>query len=224
VPVEPSAGWAGGGDDGDEDWHGDVIWPAETEPGIPWAGEVGVPVAGWPGDGQHGPGQAGSGRAGRPGGRGRPVASLVVVAVLAAGVGAGLTFALNSPSGTSAAATSTRGPDRASGQVPGGPAGRVPAGGSGGGPGGVPGGGQAEMLVMGSVTAVSATSITIGGNGPAVTAAVTAATRVTGQVSSIAGIKVGDEVSAQLTQQGGRVTAAAIQYPAQQPSGGGVAP
>jgi hypothetical protein len=200
VPVEPSAGWASGGDDGDEDWHGDVIWPAETDPGIPWAGEVG--------------------QAGRPGGRGRPVASLVVVAVLAAGVGAGLTFALNSPSGTPAAATSTRGPSRASGQVPGGPAGRVPAGGSGG----VPGGGQAEMLVMGSVTAVSATSITIGGNGPAVTAAVTDATRVTGQVSSIAGIKVGDEVSAQLTQQGGRVTAAAIQYPAQQPSGGGVAP
>lgn len=130
MPVEPSDGWADGGDADDQDWPGGVIWPAETDQDIP---------------------------------------------------------------------------GRASGEMP----------------GGGPGGGQAsQMLVMGTVTAVSATSITIGGNGPSVTAAVTGSTRVTGRVGSIGGIKVGDQVSAQLTQSGGRVVATAIQYPAQQGGGG----
>lgn len=76
MPVEPSDGWADGGDADDQDWPGGVIWPAETDQDIP---------------------------------------------------------------------------GRASGEMP----------------GGGPGGGQAsQMLVMGTVTAVSATSITIGGKRP----------------------------------------------------------
>lgn len=130
-----------------------------------------------------------------------------MVAVLAAGAGAGLTIALTGPSGTPAVATSAPTAPRAG--VPGGASGQVP------------GGGQAsQVFLIGTVTSVSAASITIGGNGPSVTAAVTGSTRVTGRVSSIGGIKVGDHVSAQLTQSGGRVTATAIQDPARQ--GGGL--
>jgi hypothetical protein len=76
------------------------------------------------------------------------------------------------------------------------------------------------MFVIGTVTAVSGTSITIGGQGHAITATVTRATRVTGKAAGLGGIKVGDQVSAQLTRDGGRVTAVAIADPAQAPAGG----
>jgi hypothetical protein len=76
------------------------------------------------------------------------------------------------------------------------------------------------MFVIGTVTAASRTSITIGGQGHTITATVTSATRVTGKVAGLGGIKVGDHVSAQLTQDGGRVTAVAIADPAQAPAGG----
>ena len=75
------------------------------------------------------------------------------------------------------------------------------------------------MFVLGAVTAVSGSSITIGGPGHTITATVTSATRVTGKVTGLGGIKVGDHVSAQLTQDGGRVTAVAIADPAQAPAG-----
>jgi hypothetical protein len=58
------------------------------------------------------------------------------------------------------------------------------------------------------------------GAGHTIDAAVTSATRVTGKVAGLGGIKVGDHVSAQLTQDGGRVTAVAIADPAQTPAGG----
>jgi hypothetical protein len=200
VPVEPDQGRPDGEDADDKDWLDDVIWPAETDQGVPWAGAVGPAQAG---PAQVGP-AAGHGPPRRPG----PLVSLIVVAVLAAGTGAGLTFALNGSPGTPAAATSTPSPGRTSGAVP------------GGGPGGGAGGPVSQMLVIGTVTAVSGTSITIGGNGPPVTAAVTGSTRVAGRVSGIGGIKVGDQVSAQLTQRGGQIVAMAIQYPAQQSAGG----
>ncbi len=76
------------------------------------------------------------------------------------------------------------------------------------------------MVLSGTVTAVSRTSITIGGAGPPVTGAVTAATRVTGKVTGISGVRAGDHVSAELTQAGGKVTAVAIQDPAQAQAGG----
>jgi hypothetical protein len=50
-----------------------------------------------------------------------------------------------------------------------------------------------------------------------VTAAVTSATKVSGRVSSIGGVKAGDEVSLQATGTGGKLTATAIQDPASLP-------
>jgi hypothetical protein len=90
--------------------------------------------------------------------------------------------------------------------------------------GGVPGGqgrtGQA--FLAGKVLKVSATSITIGGPGRSLTAGITSATRFGGKVSGISGVKVGDEVSAQVTVSRGKAAVAAIQDPAQLP--GGVVP
>jgi hypothetical protein len=43
--------------------------------------------------------------------------------------------------------------------------------------------------------------------------------RITGKVAGLGGIKIGDQVSAQLTQNGGQVTAVAIADPAQAPPG-----
>jgi hypothetical protein len=74
--------------------------------------------------------------------------------------------------------------------------------------------------MIGKVTAVSGTSITIGGPAHSTTAAVTDSTRVTGKVSGIHGVKVGDQVAAQIRQSGGRSRAIAIQDPAQPPTGG----
>ncbi|MBO0788353.1 MAG: hypothetical protein J2P33_20015, partial [Actinobacteria bacterium] len=104
-----------------------------------------------------------------------------------------------------------------SGALPGG-SGALP-GGSGGLPGGSGGAGM-RLLIAGRVTAVSSSSITIRGRGRPLTAAVTGSTRVTGKTSGIGGIRVGDRVSAQITQHGaGRLTAAAIQDPARLPGG-----
>src|SRR5262249_58691780 len=107
------------------------------------------------------------------------------------------------------------------------PGGGVPGGGAGPGGGAVPGGGTGagpgqagSLFLIGKVTAVSRTSITIGGPGGTVTAAVTGATRVTGKVSAVTGIKVGDQVSAQITQGGSGNVVVAIADPAQLPGGG----
>ena len=64
---------------------------------------------------------------------------------------------------------------------------------------------------------VTPTSITIGGPGHRVTAAVTAATRVTGTATSIRSVKVGDHVSARITESGGKATATEIQDPGGRP-------
>jgi hypothetical protein len=85
----------------------------------------------------------------------------------------------------------------------------------------LPGSGTSELVVGGQVTAVSATSISIGGPGRTITATVTSSTRFTGKVSSISGVKAGDQVTAQLTQNGSSITAVSISDPAQLPAGGG---
>jgi hypothetical protein len=93
--------------------------------------------------------------------------------------------------------------------------GSAPAGGGAGLPvlPGLSGNGDGRLRIMltGRVLAVSAKSITIGGNGPAVTAAITGATEITGKAG---GIRVGDEVSAKITGTGSDLTATAIQDPA----------
>ena len=156
-------------------------------------------------------------------------AVLAVIIVAAAAAGGGIAAAvvhdLSAPSATGSGAagsgaSGSNGPFSLSpgqsggnGALPGG--GAVPGGGQGAGPG------QAgSLFLIGKVTGVSRTSITIGGPGRTVTAAVTGATRVTGKVSTITEIKVGDQVSAQITQGSSGNVAVAIADPAQLPGGG----
>src|SRR6202167_2632472 len=158
-----------------------------------------APPAAYGGDG--GPGRSGL----------RPLA-LAIVAVVALGAGAGVALAItkgldHSPSPSAAPGA------QPSAVAPGGGGGTIPGG----------SGAVGEMFAAGPVTAVSSTSITIGGPNHTVTAAITSSTRITGKVTSIGGIKVGDQVSAQITESnGGQPTVAAIQDPAQAPSGGSV--
>lgn len=92
--------------------------------------------------------------------------------------------------------------------------------GAGGGSFAIPstGPGQELRMEIGSkVTAVSATSITLGSGTRQVTAAVTSATKVTGKVGDISGVKVGDLVFAEITEADGKLTATTIQDPASIP-------
>ena len=200
------------GPSGGQDWSDD-LWPADDDGA---AGQHGDPAA--RGGTQGGtpplppvwPGTAGTPRAGllRPG---------VLATVIIAGAVAGAVVAAAVLHDFSSPAASGQ-PPALSQQQPGGNG--APAGGTL--PGGaLPGGGSGSgMLVLGTVTAVSGSSITIGSPGHTITATVTSATRVTGKVAGLDGIKVGDHVSAQLTQDGGRIIAVAIADPAQAPAGG----
>jgi len=203
----------------------DPDWPdhdAEDERDPDWPDD-------WPDGGDDPPWRraappAGYGRDGGPGRSGLRPLAIAIVAVVALSAGAGVALAItkgldHSPSPSAAPST------QPSAVAPGGSSGggTIPGGSSGGGT--IPGGSGAvgEMFVAGPVTAVSSTSITIGGPNHTVTAAITSSTRITGKVTSIGGIKVGDQVSAQITESnGGQPTVAAIQDPAQAPSGGSV--
>jgi hypothetical protein len=138
---------------------------------------------------------------------------VAAVATVAAGAGFGLVaIALRDVPGVSPAASST-------------PAAGNSGGSSGGSqlppPGGLsslaPGTSIMRLRLAGTVTAVSANSITIGGDGPSVTAAVTGATKVTGQVTSIGGVRDGDMVSALITGTDGHLVAESIQDPVSVP-------
>jgi hypothetical protein len=224
----PDRDWPGDQADGpDRDWPDDQAdepdpdWPdedAEDERDPGWPDD-------WPDGGDDPPWRraappAGYGRDGGPGGPGRsglrPLV-LTIVAVVALGTGAGVALAITrglDHSSSPSAAPSTQ----PSAVAPGGSGGAIPGGGT------APGGGAVgEMFVAGPVTAVSSKSITIGGPNHTVTAAITSSTRITGKVSSIGGIKVGDQVSAQITESNaGQPMVTAIQDPAQAPSGGGL--
>jgi hypothetical protein len=143
----------------------------------------------------------------------------VLATVIVAGAPAGAVVAAAVLHDFSGSSVSGQPPAQSQGQ-----AGRngAPAGGGTLPGGALPGGGGpgASMFVMGTVTVVSPTSVTIGGPGHTVTATVTGATRITGKVAGLGGIKVGDQVSAQLVQDGGRVIAVALADPAQAPPGG----
>jgi len=198
-----SSGQAGRADRAGRD-RPDDLWPADDD----------QPAHG-------GPGTAPRNRRVRPG-----VLAVIIVAAAAAGAGiaAAAVHDLSRPGaigsgGTGPGTTGPAGQPGANG-VPGGqgapgglPGGAVP-GGSGAGPG------RASLFLIGKVIAVSRTSITIGGPGHTVTATVTGATRVTGKVSAVAGIRVGDRVSAQITQGSTGNLAVAIADPARLPPGG----
>jgi hypothetical protein len=211
-------GWPGDADETDPDWPDDAVedederdpdWPGDGGEDPPWRRAAPSPPYGR-GD-----------EPGRPGRSGLRPLALAIVAVVALGAGAGVALAItkgfdHSPSPSPSAVPSTQ----PSAVAPGGSGGSglIPGGGT------APGGGSVEqMFVAGPVTAVSSKSITIGGPNHTVTAAITSSTRITGKVTSIGGIKVSDQVSAQITESnGGQPTVAAIQDPAQAPSGGSV--
>ena len=196
-----SSGPAGPGSD---DWPDD-LWPGDDDPpggGGPGGGAAPGMPPGSPGDGP-------------PRRRPRGVL-LLVTALLAAAAGAAIVLGVHALSGSSGVTAGPAG--QPSSLTPVAPGGNGQPGG-----GALPGtgsGGTGTLFAIGKVTAVSGTSITIGGPGHTVTAAVTGSTRITGKVSGISGIKVGDQVSAQIVQNGGAARASAIQDPAQPPAGG----
>jgi Domain of unknown function (DUF5666) len=187
------------------------------------------PGRGWPAPG-YPPGDPGSPPNGRHRGGGNGTRRgwlLALTAVVAAAAGFGVVAAtLHEVTGSPAAAsaTPTSSAPAASGS------GAAPSSGAGNGTHLAPPGGGVQSLppeaterleIGGPVTAVSATSITLDGGGQAITAAVTRATTITGKVTSISGIKVGDLVSASITGADGKLTADSIQDPASLPSGAG---
>jgi len=171
---------------------------------------LGRPDLPWPPPGQPGqPGQPGP----RDDQRARHAILVTVIAVVAAAVGFLVVIAVRDVAATPAAAN---GAAPSASAAPGSSGGnQLPQGST---PGALPGSGQAEQVeIAGKVAAVSATSITLDGAGQQITATVTGGTKVTGRVTSIAGVKPGDLVSAQLTGSGGKLTATAIQDPASLP-------
>jgi hypothetical protein len=72
---------------------------------------------------------------------------------------------------------------------------------------------SASIVIGGQVTAVSRRSITIGAWPQAVTAKVTGSSRFSGRVTSIAGVRVGDEVMAEISQADGVYSLVALQDP-----------
>jgi hypothetical protein len=193
-------------DDEDEPDGPGRAWPA---PGYP-PGDPGYPPGGW-----H--------RGGGNGARRGWLLALTAVVAAAAGFGV-VAVAFRDATGSPAvsATPSSSAPST-------GGSGAAPSGGAGNGTqlapqGGVqspPPGATERLEIGGPVTAVSATSITLDGGGQAITAAVTRATTITGKVTGIGGIKVGDFVSASITGTSGKLTADSIQDPASLPSGSG---
>jgi hypothetical protein len=206
---------SGSAEPGSDDWPDD-LWPDDDD-------DDGVPGSG--------PGAAGTQRAlpippglprqRRPGRRLRPLATVALGAALAgAGIALGLQLFPSSPTvpAASGGRPSSLAPGQAGGNLQ--PGGNFQPGPNGAFPGSGPGAGP-SLFMIGKVIAISSRSITIGGPGHAMTAAITGSTRITGSVSSISGIKPGDQVSAQITENGGKATVTAIQDPAQAPAGTG---
>jgi len=146
-------------------------------------------------------------------------------------LGVALVAALAVVAGVSAAVVSSGPAGRPSaGGAPGDAPGSLGQGGQGGQAspehggrhGAAPGGNATRIFVTGRVSAVSASAITIAGDGPPVTAAVTGSTRVFGRVSGVAGIRTGDKVAAQITERAGRATVATLRDPAALPAPGNI--
>jgi hypothetical protein len=134
-------------------------------------------------------------------GRGRRIVTLAVTAAVAVGLGAGAVLVYRH-----AEAGST--PTAAASQSAG-----APQPGQSGGPAGQ--GTVQEMEIQATVTAVGSDTITIGG-GPvqSVKAEVTRATRFTGSVRSLSGVKVGNDVAAVIIVENGVAKVATLQDPA----------
>jgi len=203
----------------EEDWPDedslDDDWPGDESPDDAWPdGESfaapGGPAAPGPGAGY----RTGWGHGGIPGFSAWLAVAVAVVAA-AAGVAAGFFLTRG------AQAASAAGGAEPSVSAPASPPAST---GNGTGPESLPGlpgnasgngDGQLRMLLTGRVLAVSGTSVTIGGAGPSVTAAVTSTTKLTGRVHGIGGVKVGDQVATQITGTPSHLVITTLQDPAQ---------
>jgi hypothetical protein len=195
----------------EDEWMGDE-WMGDEPPMGPEGSEWLV-GPGWPAGIEPGYGKR-WGHGGVPGFSGW-VALAVAVVAAAAGVAAGFLLIRGAPvaSATAGATPSASAPASAPSSAPAssGRGDSLPV------QPGLPGNanGQVTMLLTGRVLAVSATSITIGGAGPSVTAAVTGATKITGRAHAIGGVKVGDEVAAEITGTPSHLVTITLQDPAQ---------
>jgi hypothetical protein len=132
--------------------------------------------------------------------RRRSLIALTATAVAAAGLGAGAVLVYrNAQADLTPSTTASHHASLAPGH------GGAPAG----------PGSESEMEVLGKVTAVGKSSITIGA-GPvqSVRAAVTSATRFTGTVGTLSAVRVGNVVQAQITVTNGTAKLVSLQDPA----------
>jgi len=240
----PGAGWPAvwGHEAGDEagedevdedDWPDDDLldddlldddWPDDESPGDEWLGGEQFAAPGGPPGPEPGFGYqtGGWGHGGVPGFSARLALAVAVVAAVAGiAVGFLLTRAAPAASAAGGATPSASAPALVPGSAP--ASAPVPRGRGDGSqarpglPGNVGGNedGQLRILLTGRVLAVSGTSVTIGGAGPSVTAAVTTATKLTGRVHAIGGVKVGDQVAADITGTPKHLIITTLQDPAQ---------
>jgi hypothetical protein len=149
----------------------------------------------WPDGAPAGPGAPPTGAAsGRPGFHGLALGLTFVVAL---GAGAGAVYVYKSDLAGSAPAATSPSPRTTIGPA---------------------GAGSAEsVMTLGQVLAVRHDSVTLGGGpGRAISARATSATQFTGTVRSLAQVRVGDTVAAQITVTGGVATLVRLQDPASQ--------
>jgi hypothetical protein len=130
--------------------------------------------------------------------RGRRGLALGLTFVIALGAGAGAVYLYKSDLAGSAPAAASPGPRTTMG----GPAGA---------------GSVESVMVQGQVLAVGHGSVTVGGGpGQSISARVTSATEFTGTVRSLAQVRVGDTVTAQITVSDGVARLIKLQDPASQ--------
>jgi hypothetical protein len=178
-------------DDGpDPDWPDD--WPDRGRPPMGSPGRDRPDVAHRPYGSGVPPVDVGTGTRGLRG------LALALTFVIALGAGAGAIYLYKSDLvGSSTPATS--------------PSPAAPRGGTGA-------GSVESVMVLGRVLAVGHDSVTIGGGpGRAISARVTSATQFTGRVRSLAQVRVGDTVTAQITVSDGVARLVRLQDPASQP-------
>lgn len=146
----------------------------------------------WPDRSGVPPGGAGSGTRGVRG------LALGLTFVVALGAGAGAVYLYKSELAGSASAATSPSPRTTIG----------PAG----------AGSVESVMALGRVLAVAHDSLTVGGGpGRAISARATSATQFTGTVRSLAQVRVGDTVAAQITVSGGVAMLVRLQDPASQP-------
>jgi hypothetical protein len=179
----------------EQDWASE-LWPDDgRDPDWPddWPERGRPDVAHRPDGSGVPPVVAGSGRRGRRG------LALGLTFVIALGAGAGAVYLYKSDLAGPAPAAASASPRSTTG----GPAGA---------------GAAESVTVLGRVLATGHDSVTVGGGpGQAISARVTSATLFTGTVRSLAQVRVGDTVTAQITVSDGVASLISFQDPASQP-------